>query len=117
MRKVVHPDGFKFSNGTTVPYGSFLGVPSYAIHHDPANYEDPDAFDGWRFHKLSSDLTNQEASLKDDLDTLRLKHASTTPSLEYLPFGIGRQACPGRSVHLVICLRPTSHSVCAAILL
>ncbi|KAF8662095.1 hypothetical protein AX16_001205 [Volvariella volvacea WC 439] len=84
IRKVVHPKGFTFSNGITLPYGTFISAPAYPIHRDPAVYENPERFDGYRFYKLCTD------------EKSRLKYTTTTPSPGYLPFGIGRHACPGR---------------------
>ena len=40
---------FTFSDGTTVPEGTFVGVAVLATQHDPEYYDDPDAFRPERF--------------------------------------------------------------------
>lgn len=40
-RKVVAKDGFRFSDGTTIPYGSFISVPGKATHYDPGTHSLP----------------------------------------------------------------------------
>ncbi|KAF8662092.1 hypothetical protein AX16_001202 [Volvariella volvacea WC 439] len=87
-RKVVHPAGFTFSNGVTLPYGAFVSAPAYSFHRDPEMYEDPERFDGYRFYRMCMEDENEKG---------RLKYSSSTPSLGYLPFGIGRHACPARA--------------------
>ncbi|KAF8271099.1 cytochrome P450 [Lactarius quietus] len=76
---------FTFSNGITVPAGTLVATPSTAIHMDGEIYPNPEKFDGFRFAKLrereGAAGTGQQA-------------AST--SAEYLTFGYGRHACPGR---------------------
>ncbi|KAJ7122772.1 cytochrome P450 [Mycena epipterygia] len=84
-RKVVKPDGFTFSNGVTLPYGTYLHSPMWSVHHDPAIYPDPDVFNGFRF-----------SNLRDSEEVGSAKFQVTTTSLDYLPFGHGRHACPGR---------------------
>jgi len=83
-RKIVKPSGYTFANGLYVPCGSFIGVPTFAIHHDEANYDNPYAFDGFRFSKRRDD------------DSESLKHQMVATSLDYLNFGHGKYACPGR---------------------
>jgi hypothetical protein len=39
-RKVVAKEGFTFSDGTTIPYGSYIHVPSAAAHLDPGMHLD-----------------------------------------------------------------------------
>ncbi|KAJ6570549.1 cytochrome P450 [Mycena vulgaris] len=51
-RQVVAKDGFTFSDGTNIPYGSFMSVPGTAIHYDSDNYENAETFDGFRFSRL-----------------------------------------------------------------
>ncbi|KAF8637705.1 hypothetical protein AX16_010780 [Volvariella volvacea WC 439] len=75
---------FTFSDGTTVPAGHFAAVCAIAVHHDPKNYEDPYSFRAFRF----ADLRQQEDE--------SLKHQAANPSLDWLTFGSGRHACPGR---------------------
>ncbi|KAJ7507426.1 cytochrome P450 [Mycena galericulata] len=84
-RKVVKRDGFTFSNGVTLPYGTYLYSPMWSVHHDPKIYSDPDVFDGFRFSKL---MKNEDVG--------SAKFQTITTSLDYLPFGHGRHACPGR---------------------
>ncbi|KAF9448769.1 cytochrome P450 [Macrolepiota fuliginosa MF-IS2] len=91
MRKVCDPDGFRFSNGITLPYGTSVSVISDAMHHDAAFYPDPYAFDGFRFYKLG----------KPDLDKGRdaefhVKHAFASLSTNWVLWGLGKHACPGR---------------------
>ncbi|KAJ7445670.1 cytochrome P450 [Mycena latifolia] len=69
-RKVVAKDGFRFSDGTFIPYGSFLAVSGQPVQHDPANYDNPEVFDGFRFSRMREQ--------------------------EHLVFGHGKHACPGR---------------------
>ncbi|TFK38941.1 cytochrome P450 [Crucibulum laeve] len=87
MRKVINHKGFTFSNGTHLPYGSFISTPLNALHHDEAYYTEPQSFDGFRSFKIAEAMDNEED---------RVKFLFTSPSLQYLPFGLGRQACPGR---------------------
>ncbi|KAJ3481441.1 hypothetical protein NLI96_g7662 [Meripilus lineatus] len=71
---------FMFSDGTFIPKGTMVSVASDAIHHDEGFYSDPEVFNPWRF---SDDGTNK---IKD----------VTATSTEFLIFGHGRHACPGR---------------------
>ncbi|KAJ3571229.1 hypothetical protein NP233_g3894 [Leucocoprinus birnbaumii] len=91
MRKVCDPNGFKFSNGVVLPYGSSLSVISDAMHHDAAFYPDPNTFDGFRFYNLG----------KPDLDAgneneFHVKHAFASLSTHWVLWGLGKHACPGR---------------------
>ncbi|KAJ7652561.1 cytochrome P450 [Mycena rosella] len=89
---VVANEGFTFSDGTTIPYGSFLSVPATPINYDPDNYKHAATFDG-RFSRM------REQSVCQD-DTSEGHHifnrhmVSTAP--DHVVFGQGHHACPGR---------------------
>lgn len=75
QRHVVKP--FTFSNGVTVPSGARIGAPTIPLQFDENIYDNPDQFDGFRFHKLR----------KQEGDTA--KHQASTASINYLHFGLG----------------------------
>ncbi|KAF8330123.1 cytochrome P450 [Amanita rubescens] len=75
---------FTFSDGTTIPAGNFIGVPVSCMHTDPDNYADAETFDGFRFEKMR----------EKEVDSS--KHLLVSLDLDYLLFGHGRHACPGR---------------------
>ena len=85
QRVVVNPNGYTFSDGSYVPHGTYLAVPTHEVHHDGANYSAPDVFDGFRFYNMR---TSDEAE--------SVKHQMVNTGLDYLAFGHGRHACPGR---------------------
>ncbi|KAF5368299.1 hypothetical protein D9757_010524 [Collybiopsis confluens] len=91
---------FTFLNGLTVPAGATVAVPVWAIHHDNAStssfhfilsfmtrneyFPNAETFDGFRFSKMREEEGES------------IKHQMVTPTREYLLFGVGRHACPGR---------------------
>ncbi|KAF9261891.1 cytochrome P450 [Marasmius fiardii PR-910] len=75
---------YRFSNGVVIPAGTKVGVPSYHIHHDEATYPSPLEFNPTRF----SELREKEGE--------GIKHHMVTPTSDYLTFGAGKHACPGR---------------------
>ncbi|KAK7049973.1 hypothetical protein VNI00_005404 [Paramarasmius palmivorus] len=75
---------FTFSDGTTVPAGVNIGVPVQAIHHDERYFPDAHGFDGFRFADLRAEHSES------------IKHQMVTPTADFLLFGSGRHACPGR---------------------
>ncbi|KAJ6600446.1 cytochrome P450 [Mycena vulgaris] len=91
IRKVVSKDGFRFSDGTVLPNGSFVCAAARAIHYDASNYKNAAEFDGFRFareraeHAATHDLTQ---------DVFKRQMISTAG--DFLPFGTGKHACPGR---------------------
>ncbi|KAJ7247865.1 cytochrome P450 [Mycena haematopus] len=75
---------FTFSDGTTVPAGTLVGIPVLAEHHDEANYANAGVFDPFRFSRMREQAGEG------------IKHQMVTPTPEYMSFGLGRHACPGR---------------------
>ena len=83
MRKAMKDT--ELSDGTFIPKGSFVAANMVTIHNDPEIYPSPDEFRPWRFSEM------REKSADD-----ALKHQIVNTSKEYLTFGHGRHACPGR---------------------
>ncbi|TDL22830.1 cytochrome P450 [Rickenella mellea] len=77
-------EDYTFSDGTYIPKGTLMSVASAATHHDPSVYENANEFHGFRF-----------ADLREE-DGEGTKHQMVSTSSEYLAFGHGRHACPGR---------------------
>jgi cytochrome P450 len=75
---------FTFSNGVQVPAGSIVVTAAEAAHFDEANYTNPDVFDGFRFSNLR------------DEDGEGTKHQTVALTPDFVIFGTGRHACPGR---------------------
>ncbi|KAH9486572.1 Cytochrome P450 monooxygenase 151 [Psilocybe cubensis] len=78
------------SDGTQLPTGTIIAAASRARHMDPAIYNTPDTFDGLRFSKL------HEQRYGDDCSGSGLPFQLVTTTTDYLVWGYGRHACPGR---------------------
>ncbi|EUC34585.1 hypothetical protein COCCADRAFT_93127, partial [Bipolaris zeicola 26-R-13] len=74
----------KFSDGTTIPKGMFIGVASGAVNRDAEIFDNPNEFDPWRFYKLRQipGMENQHQFV-------------STGDMNY-NWGHGTHACPGR---------------------
>ncbi|OCH88082.1 cytochrome P450 [Obba rivulosa] len=75
---------FSFSDGTFVPAGTLVSTPQLAVHLDSGLYEDPGEFRPWRF----AEMREPEGE--------GTKHSMVSTSVDYVAFGHGRHACPGR---------------------
>ncbi|KAF8957287.1 cytochrome P450, partial [Flammula alnicola] len=75
---------FTFSNGVTVPAGTHMAVATYSTHVDETSYANPDKFEGFRF----AEMREEEGE--------STKHQMVSLSHDYVTFGTGRHACPGR---------------------
>jgi cytochrome P450 len=82
QRKAMIP--IDLSNGFHVPAGTIVQCNTNILDEAPAEWGDPQAFDGFRFYKLRS---------KPE-DANRFQFAS--PSYDSMQFGFGNDACPGR---------------------
>ncbi|EGN97697.1 hypothetical protein SERLA73DRAFT_75354 [Serpula lacrymans var. lacrymans S7.3] len=74
---------FTFSDGTVVPAGSLISIASFPTHLDNEIYNNPNAFEPFRF-------------APEDGEGINPRNQMTSINSEYLPFGLGRHACPGR---------------------
>jgi cytochrome P450 len=87
-RAVVAENGIVTPSGVKVPRGYNAAVPSYAVLHDNSVYPDADEFKPFRFADQRGDESVEYVK--------RAAKAFATTSNEYLAFGHGRNACPGR---------------------
>lgn len=77
-------EDFTFSDGLTLPKGTYVAVPNIEMQMDEEHYQDPNAFDGLRYVKMAGEG-----------DTFN-KHSIVALSTDFMIFGHGRHACPGR---------------------
>ncbi|KAJ8457660.1 hypothetical protein ONZ51_g11391 [Trametes cubensis] len=74
----------KLRDGTVIPRGATVVAATDAMQHDGAVYDDAERFDPFRFARMRE--AEGEAT----------KHQFVHTSVNYLPFGHGKHACPGR---------------------
>jgi len=87
MNRYVLED-YIFSDGTIVPAGTTIGISTASVHLDPAVFEDPLKFDGFRFIKM------KERAVVDGHPNKN--YDVVTVNSEFIAFGQGKHACPGR---------------------
>ncbi|KAI9898919.1 hypothetical protein N3K66_005380 [Trichothecium roseum] len=81
LRKVMAPN-FMTPDGHHLPQGTLISFISYAPQTSADYYRDPSKYDPWRFAK-ARETTSTPVSF-------------VSTGHDYLPFGHGRHACPGR---------------------
>jgi len=77
---------FTFSDGTYLPPGTHVAVALRNVHIDEANYSDPLSFQPFRYVDVE----------KNRPGNVGRKVNLTATHVDYLSFGYGRHACPGR---------------------
>ncbi|GJJ07761.1 hypothetical protein Clacol_001966 [Clathrus columnatus] len=75
---------FTFTDGTFIPKGTFISAAAQPIHHDEEKYPDSEKFNGFRFANIRT---------QDGYNTTN-QFVNTSP--DYISFGHGKHACPGR---------------------
>ncbi|KAK3291243.1 cytochrome P450 [Chaetomium fimeti] len=86
-------EAYTFQDGTHVRAGTYACMPVYAIENDPAKLPDPERFDGLRAYRAARETSDPEKA--------RLFKFSS-PAPDFLNFGYGKTACPGRFVAGVV---------------
>jgi cytochrome P450 len=81
-----------FSDGTHVPAGVLIGASAWTRHMDESAYTNADTFAPFRFEHPPNTAGGDD----DDAKAPRPRRQFTTTDLQYLTFGHGRHACPGR---------------------
>lgn len=101
VRKVL-VDGLVSDSGVALPRGSLVGFLGQPVHHDEDKYEDAGQFDPFRFSRI-----REREAVRDQNEGATAGTAGTavksgtswafvSTSPDFLPFGTGRHACPGR---------------------
>jgi len=80
---------YTFSNGLTIPKGNYVTTSSYSIHQDDGKYAEANEFKPWRFVD-----ENHPADKEKGGPNAAKQYVETGP--DYLAFGYGKHACPGR---------------------
>ncbi|KAI0084548.1 cytochrome P450 [Irpex rosettiformis] len=75
---------YMFKDGTFIPKGTFVCIAQRVAQMEPDYYDDPSTFDPWRSSRVPEEDGNTS------------KHLATTANPGYMPFGVGKHACPGR---------------------
>ncbi|GKZ17000.1 hypothetical protein AbraIFM66951_005729 [Aspergillus brasiliensis] len=88
-RKVIEP--FSLLDGTRLHAGEHIAAPAFHVGWDPEYIENPEVFDGLRFHRLRNYQGGLSAST-----TATGKYHYVSVNETSLHFGYGRNACPGR---------------------
>ncbi|KAH8113856.1 cytochrome P450 [Phellopilus nigrolimitatus] len=83
---------YTLGDGTRLPAGTFVACNAVATHLDERNYANARAFDGFRFARAGAGAEGgAEAGAGAGA-----RNQMVSTAVDYLPFGHGRHACPGR---------------------
>ncbi|KAM0817452.1 putative Cytochrome P450 [Seiridium cardinale] len=77
---------YTFQDGTHIRAGTYVAMPVFSIENDPSNTPDPEKFDGLRAYRAAREAGADSAG----------EHLFSSPGPNFLNFGYGKTACPGR---------------------
>lgn len=77
---------YTFQDGTQVEAGTYACMPVYAIENDPLTTPNPEEYDGLRAFRASREVDSDRPD----------QHLFSSPGPDFLNFGYGKTACPGR---------------------
>ena len=80
----------RLSDGIVIPKNTHIAVPEYVMNFDPQVYDKPEIYDGLRFEKIREEARRTGNAQKETRAQL------TSTSTEFVAFGHGKHACPGR---------------------
>ncbi|PWY94780.1 cytochrome P450 [Aspergillus sclerotioniger CBS 115572] len=92
LRKVMKDDVVT-DGGIPLKRGTIVAFLASQAQRDPAKFSEPDKFDPWRF---SRPVEKEEKANGEAPKAAYHKDSFVSTSPDYLPFGHGRHACPGR---------------------
>jgi len=87
-RLVTAREGLTTPDGVHLPHGSRAFVPGYALHRNEKLYDGADEFRPFRFAEKRADRSAEFLT--------RARQQWATTANDYLAFGHGKYACPGR---------------------
>lgn len=97
-RKVMKAGGVHLADGLVLPQGARVAVPNWDIQTDPDVYgADAAVYDPFRYSRAVEAVAAQGGTCAAVVHARRV-HGAVTPSPEFLHFGLGRHACPGRII-------------------
>jgi cytochrome P450 len=82
---------FRFSDGTEIPAGASIAVPSLPILHSGKFYPSPAVFEPRRFKRLRENQVNDPMGYNS-----KELYQFISVTKENMGFGFGKHACPGR---------------------
>ncbi|KAK0747389.1 putative cytochrome P450 [Apiosordaria backusii] len=88
-RFVTNEEGLTTPSGVHLPKGTHITVPVYSVLRDDTIYTDADSYIPLRFHE-------QNKKNQSDASVKRVANTLPTTSPDFLVFGHGKHACPGR---------------------
>ncbi|KAI0076796.1 cytochrome P450 [Panus rudis PR-1116 ss-1] len=83
MRKTIKP--ITLSTGHRIPPGQIIVATASAMHRNEDHYPNPEVFDPFRFSNMREGDVGETT-----------KHQFVSTSTDYIAFGHGKHACPGR---------------------
>ncbi|KAF2216781.1 hypothetical protein CERZMDRAFT_32202, partial [Cercospora zeae-maydis SCOH1-5] len=100
-RLITAPNGITLSNGMHIPYGTRVAWSSYDVHQDQERYpERPHDYDAFRFSRPREEYLERVQAGEDPERLQRVLAQKNTALIavgnDWLSFGHGRHACPGR---------------------
>jgi cytochrome P450 len=88
-RVVVAEEGVTTPSGVHLPKGTHVSVPVYSVMRDETVYADAETYSPFRFSKQQNNQTDEQY-------VKRAPIALPTTGPDFLVFGHGKHACPGR---------------------
>ncbi|KAK4164098.1 cytochrome P450 [Cladorrhinum sp. PSN259] len=89
-RFVTSEDGLTTPSGVHLPKGAHITVPVYSVLRDDTVYEEADTYKPLRFYEQNNKMRSDASVKRASASTL------PTTSPDFLVFGHGKHACPGR---------------------